>query len=83
MAQQSFYEGRNYSSVVFIQQNNLGTLDSLELDTDSNLILCLMDSCNQKVVFEKLRSLYPSEITIEAKGQYFFTTTYEIVPQKK
>ena len=83
MAQQSFYEGRNYSSVVFIQQNNLGALDSLELDTSSNLILCLMNSCNQEAVFEKLRSLYPSEITIEAKGQYFFTTTYEIVPQKK
>lgn len=77
-AQPSFYEVRNYKSVVFIAQDHLDMLDQMDLENSDGIVLCLMDTCAKDPVFEKLESIYSSGITVDKMGQYFFTTSYEV-----
>ena len=69
--QPSFYEARNYESVTFISQDHLELLDEMELEEDG-IVLCIMDTCEQEPVLEKLESCYGGALSQETIGQYFF-----------
>lgn len=79
-AQPSFYEARNYESVTFISQDHLELLDEMELEEDG-IVLCIMDTCEQEPVLEKLESCYGGALSKETIGQYFFSTSYYIYRQ--
>ena len=79
-AQPSFYEARNYESVTFISQDHLELLDEMELEEDG-IVLCIMDTCEQEPVLEKLESCYGGTLSKETIGQYFFSTSYYIYRQ--
>lgn len=77
-AQPSFYEIKNYQSVVFVAQNNLEFINSLSLNPEEEVVWCVMDTCEQEPIFTKIESIYGYDYTIEEIGHYFFSTSYAI-----
>lgn len=76
--QPSFYEVRNYRSVVFVSQENLELLDTMNLKEEDGIVVSIINTCDQDAVFEKLESFYGEGMKAERIGNYSYTTSYVI-----
>lgn len=75
--QQSYFEVRQYKSVVFIADTDLELLKDLSLEEKKQLVLCIDYACNTENVLEAIKTLAPSLSTIEELGKAgLYTTTW-------
>lgn len=76
--QPSFYEVRNYQSVVFVSQEHIGLLDTMNLNNEEGVVTCMFNTCNQDIIFDKMESIYGKGTEMEKIGNYSYTTSYVI-----
>lgn len=74
----SYDEVSKYNSVVFWNVNNMDAIKSQDYCTDKELIVCIINSCDQQSVLNKLLTSCPYLNTYEKLGGYAYATTYHM-----
>ena len=74
----SYYEVSKYNSVVFWNVNNMDAIRSQDYCMDRELIVCILNSCDQQSVLNELLSFCPFLNTYDELGGYAYATTYHL-----
>ena len=77
--QQSYFEVRQYESVVFIADTDLYLMSNLELENKNQLIVCIDYACNTEIIMETLQTVNPAFSVAENLGKAgLYTTTWHL-----
>lgn len=72
----SFYEVSLQKGVIFWHENNIGMLDNAECKMDEEVIVYIVDTCDQQAVLDKVLELCPLLDSYEKVGSGGYATAY-------
>lgn len=78
----SFYEVSLQKGVIFWNQNNIDLLDNAECKMDEEMIVYIVDTCDQQAVLDKVLELCPSLDSCEEIGSCGYATAYYLYGSK-